>query len=134
MAIESSFNPFAQSSVGAQGPDAVMTRRSIPTSTSTSAASLPPSTRTNLRVGVKVLQECITAPARSKAACARYVGAANLASDGGYADKGAGEHASACTRWPGKPAARDRARAPPGGRPPASPSDDGTLVKVATLS
>jgi hypothetical protein len=48
---------------------------------------------TNLRVGVKVLQECIQRAGSLHAGLKFYVGAANLADDGGYADKVMAEHA-----------------------------------------
>jgi hypothetical protein len=48
---------------------------------------------TNLRVGVKVLQECIQpAPARSKVACATTWAQPTWKSDGGYAGKVLAEH------------------------------------------
>src|SRR6187402_1137683 len=48
---------------------------------------------TNLRVGVKVLQECIQRAGSVSAGLRFYVGAGNLAEDGGYADKVLAEHA-----------------------------------------
>jgi hypothetical protein len=48
---------------------------------------------TNLRVGVKVLQECIQRAGSLQAGLKFYVGAANLGDDGGYADKVLAEHA-----------------------------------------
>jgi len=48
---------------------------------------------TNLRVGVKVLQECIQRAGSLNAGLKFYVGAANLGDDGGYADKVMAEHA-----------------------------------------
>ena len=48
---------------------------------------------TNLRVGVKVLQECIQRAGSLQAGLKFYVGAANLEDDGGYADKVLAEHA-----------------------------------------
>lgn len=48
---------------------------------------------TNLRVGVKVLQECIARAGSIEGGLKYYVGAANLESDGGYASKVMAEHA-----------------------------------------
>ncbi len=87
MAIESGFNPFAQSPVGAQGLMQVMTRVHTDKYQSfggTLAAFDPVS---NLRVGVKVLQECIARAGSLEGGLKFYVGAANLPDDGGYAAK-----------------------------------------------
>jgi hypothetical protein len=48
---------------------------------------------TNLRVGVKVLQECIQRAGSVEAGLKFYVGAANSLEDGGYAEKVMAEHA-----------------------------------------
>jgi len=87
MAVESSFNPFAQSNVGAQGLMQVMTRvhgDKYEGAGGTLAAFDP---LTNMRVGVKVLQECIERAGSLEGGLRFYVGAANLANDGGYAAK-----------------------------------------------
>jgi len=87
MAIESSFNPFAQSSVGAQGLMQVMTRvhdDKYHAFGGTLAAFDPV---TNLRVGVQVLKECIARAGSLEGGLRFYVGAANLIDDGGYAGK-----------------------------------------------
>lgn len=87
MAIESSFNPFAQSTVGAQGLMQVMTQihdDKYEPFGGTHAAFDPV---TNLRVGVQVLKECIARAGGLEAGLRYYVGAANLKSDGGYASK-----------------------------------------------
>ena len=87
MAIESSFNPFAQSHVGAQGLMQVMTRMhddKYEPFGGTLAAFDPV---TNLRVGVQVLKECIARAGSLEAGLKFYVGAANLTDDGGYAAK-----------------------------------------------
>lgn len=87
MAIESSFNPFAQSSVGAQGLMQVMTRvhdDKYEAFGGTHAAFDPV---TNLRVGVQVLKECIQRAGSVEAGLRYYVGAALLPDDGGYAAK-----------------------------------------------
>ena len=47
---------------------------------------------TNMRVGVKVLQECIARAGSLEGGLRYYVGAANLADDGGYAGKVLAEH------------------------------------------
>lgn len=87
MAVESSFNPFAQSSVGAQGLMQVMTKvhdDKYEAFGGNLAAFDPVS---NLRVGVQVLKECISRAGSLEAGLRFYVGAANLADDGGYAGK-----------------------------------------------
>jgi len=85
MAVESSFNPFAQSTVGAQGLMQVMTQihdDKYEPFGGTHAAFDPV---TNLRVGVQVLKECIARAGGLEAGLKYYVGAANLNTDGGYA-------------------------------------------------
>ncbi len=93
MAVESGFNPFAQSAVGAQGLMQVMTRvhgDKYENFGGKLAAFDPVS---NLRVGVRVLQECIARAGSVEAGLRYYVGAANLVDDGGYASKVMAEHA-----------------------------------------
>jgi hypothetical protein len=92
MAIESGFNPFAQSPVGAQGLMQVMTgiHKDKYENFGGKLAAFDPVT--NLRVGVKVLQECIQRAGSLHAGLRFYVGAANLETDGGYADKVLAEH------------------------------------------
>lgn len=93
MAIESGFNPFAQSPVGAQGLMQVMTKihQDKYENFGGHLAAFDPVT--NLRVGVKVLQECIARAGSIEAGLKYYVGAANLDDDGGYAAKVMAEHA-----------------------------------------
>jgi soluble lytic murein transglycosylase-like protein len=85
IAIESSFNPFAQSPVGAQGLMQVMTRvhdEKYSPFGGTHAAFDP---ITNLRVGAQVLKDCIARTGSVAEGLRHYVGAALLESDGGYA-------------------------------------------------
>ncbi len=92
VAIESSFNPFAQSSVGAQGLMQVMTRvhdDKYEAFGGTLAAFDPV---TNLRVGVQVLKECIQRAGSLEEGLRYYVGAANLPEDTGYAARVLAEH------------------------------------------
>lgn len=87
MAVESSFNPFAESPVGAQGLMQVMTKihndKYVPFGGN--HAAFDPVT--NLRVGVQVLKECIQRAGSLEAGLRYYVGAANLPDDGGYSSK-----------------------------------------------
>lgn len=87
MAVESSFNPFAQSHVGAQGLMQVMTRVHGEKYQSAGGVLTAFDPITNMRVGVKVLQECIVRAGSIEGGLRHYVGAANLPSDGGYAAK-----------------------------------------------
>ena len=87
MAIESSFNPFAQSAVGAQGLMQVMTKVHNDKYEAFGGNHAAFDPVTNLRVGVQVLKECISRAGSLEAGLRFYVGAANLNEDGGYASK-----------------------------------------------
>ncbi|HSV68565.1 MAG TPA: transglycosylase SLT domain-containing protein [Methylibium sp.] len=93
MAIESSFNPFAQSSVGAQGLMQVLTRVHDDKYTAFGGNHAAFDPVTNLRVGVQVLKECIARAGSLEGGLKFYVGAANLVDDGGYAGKVLAEQA-----------------------------------------
>ncbi len=93
MAIESKFNPFAQSPVGAQGLMQVMTKVHHDKYENFGGMLAAFDPVTNLRVGVKVLQESIARAGSIEGGLKYYVGAANLANDGGYAGKVMAEHA-----------------------------------------
>lgn len=92
MAIESGFNPFAQSAVGAQGLMQVMTQvhREKYEPFGGKLAAFDPVT--NLRVGALVLQESIQRAGSIEGGLRFYVGAANLPDDSGYASKVLAEH------------------------------------------
>lgn len=92
IAIESRFNPFAQSGSGAQGLMQVMTRvhtDKYETLGGTLAAFDPVS---NMRVGVSILKNYIRRTGSVEKGLKYYVGAANLKTDGGYAAKVLAEH------------------------------------------
>lgn len=93
MAVESGFNPFAQSHVGAQGLMQVMTRVHSDKYEVFGGELAAFDPLTNLRVGAKVLMECIQRTGSVRSGLRSYVGAANLPDDGGYADKVLAEHA-----------------------------------------
>lgn len=139
MAIESGFNPFAQSPVGAQGLMQVMTgiHHDKYANFGGKFAAFDPVT--NLRVGVKVLQECIERAGSLEGGLKFYVGAANLETDGGYAAKVLAEHGRLQSVVNGKRPAFD---APPEASPipvtfpPAQPAGEreAAAQKVAFLS
>ena len=87
MAVESSFNPFAQSPVGAQGLMQVMTKIHDDKYSPFGGVHAAFDPVTNLRVGVQVLKECIARGGSLEAGLKFYVGAANMVDDGGYAGK-----------------------------------------------
>jgi hypothetical protein len=86
-AVESSFNPFAQSPVGAQGLMQVMTHIHADKYSHFGGKLAAFDPVTNLRVGVKVLQECVRRAGSLDAGLKYYVGAALHDTDGGYAAK-----------------------------------------------
>ena len=92
MAVESGFNPFAQSHVGAQGLMQVMTKVHSEKYQFFGGQLAAFDPLTNLRVGVKVLQECIARAGSLEGGLKFYVGAANMEDDGGYSAKVLSEH------------------------------------------
>lgn len=93
MAIESGFNPFAQSPVGAQGLMQVLTKVHTDKYENYGGKLAAFDPLSNLQVGVKVLQDCINRAGSIEEGLKHYVGAANLDSDGGYANKVLSEQA-----------------------------------------
>ena len=93
MAVESGFNPFAQSSVGAQGLMQVMTKIHVDKYELFDGHRAAFDPLSNLRVGVAGLQECIRRAGSVEGGLRYYVGAANIEDDGGYAMKVMAEHA-----------------------------------------
>ncbi|UUX94596.1 lytic transglycosylase domain-containing protein [Aquabacterium sp. J223] len=87
MAIESRFNPFAQSPVGAQGLMQVMTRVHDDKYQPFGGKHAAFDPVTNLRVGVQVLKDCIARAGSLEGGLRHYVGAAGLPDDGGYGGK-----------------------------------------------
>ena len=87
MAIESSFNPFAQSTAGAQGLMQVMTRVHVDKYDGYGGQFAAFDPLSNLRVGVWVLRDCIDKTGSTAQGLRCYVGAANLKTDGGYVNK-----------------------------------------------
>jgi Transglycosylase SLT domain len=91
LAVESSFNPFAQSHVGAQGLMQVMTRIHDDKYSAFGGNHAAFDPLTNLRVGVQVLKDCIAQAGSVEGGLKYYVGAANMPDDSGYAAKVLGE-------------------------------------------
>jgi hypothetical protein len=127
-AIESRFNPFAQSTMGAQGLMQVMTRvhtDKFEAFGGTHAAFDPIS---NLKVGVQVLRECIARAGGLEAGLRWYVGAANTGDDGGYISKVLAEqnHMKRVSTGTAVPA-----NAPGGTRRPAQTAQDNSAAPTA---
>jgi soluble lytic murein transglycosylase-like protein len=143
MAVESSFNPFAQSPVGAQGLMQVMTRvhdDKYDAFGGTHAAFDPIS---NLRVGVQVLKECIARAGSLHDGLRHYVGAALIESDGGYVGRVLAEQGFLLKVAEGKgvplnvsnfvPAQRPAQPSPAAAPSPPAPEADAAQDQVASL-
>jgi hypothetical protein len=87
MAVESGFNPFAQSTAGAQGLMQVMTRVHGDKYDDYGGHFAAFDPLSNLRVGVWVLRDCIDKTGSTEKGLRCYVGAAHLKTDGGYVNK-----------------------------------------------
>jgi hypothetical protein len=124
MAIESGFNPFAQSPVGAQGLMQVMTRvhdDKYESFGGTHAAFDPIS---NLRVGVQVLKECIARAGSLQEGLRYYVGAAVREGDNGYAGRVLAEQAHLRNVADGKSVPANAPNPAPAAAPPGRPADE----------
>jgi hypothetical protein len=93
MAVESSFNPFAQSVVGAQGLMQVMTRVHDDKYEAFGGNRAAFDPITNMRVGAQVLKECIARAGNVPEGLRFYVGAALIDGDGGYTGRVLAEQA-----------------------------------------
>ena len=93
MAVESGFNPFAQSAVGAQGLMQVMTKVHEQKYQGFGGALAAFDPVANVRVGVNVLKECINRAGSLEGGLKLYVGAGNMKDDQGYAAKVLAENA-----------------------------------------
>lgn len=133
MAIESSFNPFAQSPVGAQGLMQVMTSVHDDKYASFGGKLAAFDPITNLRVGVQVLTECIARAGSLEAGLKFYVGAANLPDDGGYADRVLVEHGylKAVSEGQSIAVTAPSVRTPPLTPAPAMAANAGTVLAQA---
>jgi soluble lytic murein transglycosylase-like protein len=92
MAIESRFNPFAESAMGAQGLMQVMSRvhRQKFEDHGGPTAALNPVA--NIQVGARILKDMIRTSGSIQGGLKLYVGAGNMETDGGYAAKVLAEH------------------------------------------
>lgn len=136
MAIESRFNPFAQSPVGAQGLMQVLTRVHTEKYDDFGGQLAAFDPVSNLRVGVRVLQECIKRAGSVEGGLRLYVGA--VSTDGSwYIDKVMAEHLRIQSVATGKsvpiytPSARTLpAAAPVQSTPPSVTLQDGLEAEV----
>lgn len=127
MAIESRFNPFAQSPVGAQGLMQVLTRVHTEKYEDFGGKLAAFDPLTNLRVGVMVLKDCIRRAGSVEGGLRYYVGA--VTTDGSdYINKVMAEHQRLQHVAMGKPVPRYIAPA----RPPITTVVDPAPAQTAT--
>jgi soluble lytic murein transglycosylase-like protein len=126
VAIESSLNPFAESSMGAQGLMQVMTRVHANRFSEHGGelAALDPIA--NMKVGSEILRDVIARGGSVERGLQLYVGAGNLPDDGGYAAKVLGERGRLAMAAAGKVEAAIAA-----GRAPA-PEPKAATVQVSS--
>ncbi len=93
MAIESRFNPFAESAVGAQGLMQVMAKLHHEKFSDHGGPSAALNPVANIEVGARILQGMIRRSGSVESGLKLYVGAGNMETDGGYAAKVMAEYA-----------------------------------------
>ena len=84
IAIESRFNPFSESPVGAQGLMQVMSRVHKDRFNELGGIKAALNPVANIKVGAMILRDCIKAAGSIEGGLKRYVGATDNESDGGY--------------------------------------------------
>lgn len=87
IAIESRFNPFAESPVGAQGLMQVMSKVHEEKFESHGGVKAALNPVVNIKVGSQILHEYVRRGGSMEAGLKRYVGAANMETDQGYGAK-----------------------------------------------
>lgn len=102
-AVESSMNPIAESSVGAQGLMQVMTRVHADKFEAHGGADLGAlNPIANLKVGSMILKDLVRRGGSVERGLQLYVGAGNLQDDGGYAARVLAEHGRLATAAVGR--------------------------------
>lgn len=94
IAIESRFNPFAESPMGAQGLMQVMSKIHHDKFKSMGGIQAALNPVANVRVGSRILKEYIGRAGSVEGGLKMYVGAADMRSDGGYGAKVLSEYAN----------------------------------------
>ena len=122
MAVESSFNPFAQSAMGAQGLMQVLTRVHDDKYQAFGGNHAAFDPLSNLRVGVQVLKECITRAGSVPEGLKHYVGAALVEGDGGYVGRVMSEQGHMRSVADGKPVPVNAGNAQPLAKTPTTPA------------
>lgn len=84
IAIESRFNPFSESPVGAQGLMQVMSRVHKDRFNELGGVKAALNPVANIKVGATILRDCIKAAGSIEGGLKRYVGATDNETDGGY--------------------------------------------------
>jgi hypothetical protein len=84
IAIESRFNPFSESPVGAQGLMQVMSKIHHEKFSDLGGIKAALNPVANIKVGAMILKEYVTSAGSIEAGLKRYVGAADNETDGGY--------------------------------------------------
>ena len=87
MAIESRFNPYAESSVGAQGLMQVMAKVHADKFEDHGGIQYALDPVVNIKVGAKILKEYVKQKGSVELGLKSYVGAAAMSHDGGYGAK-----------------------------------------------
>ncbi|UWE15230.1 transglycosylase SLT domain-containing protein [Herbaspirillum huttiense] len=87
IAVESRFNPFAESPMGAQGLMQVMSKVHHDKFQELGGIKAALNPVANIRVGSQILKEYVTRGGSVEAGLKSYVGAADMANDGGYGIK-----------------------------------------------
>ena len=93
MAIESRFNPFAESAMGAQGLMQVMAKVHHSKFDDHGGTKSVLNPVANIQVGAQILKDAIRRSGSIDAGLKLYVGAGNMETDGGYAAKVMAEYA-----------------------------------------
>ncbi len=127
MAIESRFNPFAESAMGAQGLMQVMAKVHQSKFDDHGGTKSVLNPVANIQVGAKILKDLIRRSGSIDAGLKLYVGAGNLDSDGGYAAKVMAEYSRLQAVASGKRVPTFTPPAPP------QPSADAIEAKANTL-